>query len=241
MYEFNIELANIPIKVACKHNLLKEQSTEYLTTKAEVFSAFVTDRDIAFEAEQSLKYNGVVPDEAYLENTAIYRKICNRLIDFDAFLIHSAVIEIDGGAIAFLGKSGDGKTTQSRHWVNNMGARYINGDKPIIRRVNDKFFAFGTPWAGKENYNANISAPIKAFVQVHKAKENKIELVSPFDAVPLVLSRIHYDNGVTLSKTMDMLDSILNDVPFFNLYCNLDPNSALIAYDAIKKYYEDKL
>ena len=98
--------------------------------------------------------------------------------DFDAFLLHAAVIEVDGLAYAFAAPSGTGKTTHIALWKKFFGdrANIINGDKPIIRFENGTPYIYGTPWCGKEGYNINTKAPLAALCFIERSPENTIHL-----------------------------------------------------------------
>jgi len=241
MFDFKIEIGNVPIRITCRHKYLFEQCKDYLTENAEVFSVIAFDSDIKKEAEITQKTNGFTPDECYLESTAIYRKICEKIIEFDGFLIHSSVIKTGNSAICFLGQSGAGKTTQSNYWVRDLGAYYINGDKPIVRYINGEFVAFGTPWCGKEQFNSNTFAPIRAFVNVNKAQYNKIEKLPMEKSFPVCFCRIYCPENESLVKIMNLLEKMLSKVPTFNLFCKKEPQSAMMTYEKIKEYYEGVL
>ena len=241
MYEFNIEIATIPIKIISKHKYLYELCYNYLTEKNPFFSVSLSNEDILREIAILEKSGKQALDEMYLESTAVYRKICKELIKYDAFMIHSAAIKLDKTAVAFIGKSGAGKTTQSMFWVKELGAEYINGDKPIIRLINGKFYVFGTPWSGKERLNNNISAELKSLVLVQKSDSNIIERLSPFVALPIVLNQINFWNDEqSVSRIMDMVDILLSNVSVFKLYCKKEPASAHLAYNTIMNNEENK-
>ena len=72
---------------------------------------------------------------AYCESLALYRKICTRMLDYDAFLLHAAVVSYAGRGFAFAAKSGTGKSTHVAQWMRVLGddVTVVNGDKPILR------------------------------------------------------------------------------------------------------------
>ena len=241
MYEFNIEIAKVPIKITSKYKYVYEQCYDYLTEKNPFFSVSLSNEDILKEMTIANKKGKTESDEKYLESTAIYRKICEKILDYDAFMMHSATVKLDDTAIAFIGKSGAGKTTQSMFWINEFGAEYINGDKPVIRLIDGVFFAFGTPWCGKEKLNSNTYAKLGFLVQVVKSDKNFIKEVSSYDALPVVLNQIHFwDNETSVSKIMDLVDKLLESVKVLRLYCRKEPASAHLAFQEIFNYSEEK-
>lgn len=241
MYEFNIEIANIPIKIFSKHKYVYEQCYDYLTEKNPFFSVSLSNEDILKEMTIANKKVKTESDEKYLESTAIYRKICEKILDYDAFMMHSATVKLGDTAIAFIGKSGAGKTTQSMFWINEFGAEYINGDKPVIRLIDGSFFAFGTPWCGKERLNNNTYAKLEFLVQVVKSDKNAVQELSSYDALPVVLKQVHlWDDEISLSKIMDMIDKLLESVKVLRLYCKNEPISAHVAFEKIFNFIEEK-
>lgn len=52
----------------------------------------------------------------------------------DTILIHASVVMADGYGFAFLGKSGTGKSTHTRLWLQNIpGTSLLNDDNPVVR------------------------------------------------------------------------------------------------------------
>ncbi len=81
--------------------------------------------------------------------------------------LHSASIEANGGAFAFTGPSGMGKSTRAQAWIDGLGAELINGDRPLIDVRNMELY--GVPWDGKEQCFRNIHYPLKAICDVRRA------------------------------------------------------------------------
>lgn len=240
MFEFVIKLADFCVKITCRHDYLYNLCRNYIVVDEADFSVFAEDSDICHERQLTIKNQGRNLEECYLESTAVYRKICNKLIEYDAFLFHSAVIKKDEIAIAFIGKSGAGKTTHANFWISDLGAEYINGDKPIIRVIDGKLIAYGTPWCGKEKYNSNTSAPLKAIALINKSSENRVQLLSSFDAVPVCLRQC-YIPANNSDKIMDFVDIMVNNIPVFSLYCKKELEPAKTLKNTIDDYYRKKL
>ena len=66
---------------------------------------------------------------------------------YGAFLMHAAVVEVDGIAYVFTAPSGTGKSTHVQLWLDHFGprARVLNGDKPLFRFEGNTLYACGTP------------------------------------------------------------------------------------------------
>ena len=88
-----------------------------LTDEPADFSITITPDDIVFEREKTsheYAYEGKsVPDFSaeLLEETAVYRKIAEKMPTYQSFVFHGSVIAVDGRGFMFTAKSGTGKST----------------------------------------------------------------------------------------------------------------------------------
>ncbi|MCQ2142574.1 MAG: phosphoenolpyruvate carboxykinase [Bacteroidales bacterium] len=120
-----------------------------------------------------------IPDDrTYLSliNSVIRIAFAQRILFYKGILMHSSVVVLDGKGYMFLGKSGTGKSTHSRLWINAFGAELLNDDNPAVRQMADGTFkVFGTPWSGKTPCYRNASAPLEALVRLEQGKANFFE------------------------------------------------------------------
>lgn len=116
-----------------------------------------------------------------------------RIVFAQAALLHSAVslhsstVVKDGKAYMFMGRSGTGKSTHSRLWLEHLGAALLNDDNPIVRIVDGKALVYGSPWSGKTPCYKDKSAPIAAMVRLAQAPENRFERKSEIEAFAILL------------------------------------------------------
>lgn len=96
------------------------------------------------------------------------------LLSFDAVILHGSVVEHNGKALIFSGASGVGKSTQAELWKKNYASEILNGDRVIVRRIGNKWFAFGIPMCGSSNYCRDFMLEVDVVVFLEQAKENKI-------------------------------------------------------------------
>lgn len=194
----------------------------------------VTESDIAAERAADPYHN----DEGYLECICIYRAIALELPRFDAMVFHAAVIAKDGKAFAFAAHSGTGKSTHIALWQREFGdaVTVVNGDKPIFRRIDGKWYAFGTPWRGKESLGGNTSAPLHAICFLERGKENSITPVGDDIAVARLFSQTLLPNDpVMADKHLALLDDLIVNTPTYLLHCNMEPAAAHVAYAGLLK------
>lgn len=97
---------------------------------------------------------------------------------YQTILIHASVINCAGKGYAFLGKSGTGKSTHSRMWLQSMqDTKLLNDDNPAVKvELNGEVKIYGTPWSGKTACYENQQIPLEAFVRLRQAKFNQISV-----------------------------------------------------------------
>lgn len=150
--------------------------------------------------------------------------------------MHSSVVVNKGKAYLFLGKSGTGKSTHSRLWLDNIeGSELLNDDNPIIRVTDDGVVAYGSPWSGKTACYKNESAPVGAFVQIRQCPENRIFRMSLPQAYATLYSSC---SGLkTCAEMADALHSTMEKTvtlaPFYLLDCRPDREAAQICFNTI--------
>lgn len=203
------------------------------------FSIKVTDADIDREEdgvigiEKKLRFS-----RAYLERLAILRKLAGEILNRDAFLMHGAVIEYEGNGYLFGAASKTGKTTHILLWQELFGKEnvcIINGDKPILRMIDGRFYAYGTPWCGKEGFYANRRVELCGISFIKRAKQNSIEKISETNALQNIMAQIMVTDSANLSRQLDLVGSLIESVPMYNLYCNKDILAAEVAYSGMRK------
>lgn len=105
------------------------------------------------------------------------------------FLLHASSAVRNGKAFLFSGVSEAGKTTMAR--LAPPDATLLTDEASYVRKVDGRYFACGTPFAGEFGEpGKNISAPIAALYLLEKASENRIEEMEPAFAVQRLLRNI---------------------------------------------------
>lgn len=119
--------------------------------------------------------------------------------------MHASVVMRGGKAYMFLGKSGTGKSTHSRQWLETFpDAVLLNDDNPIVRltpctdtdtEVRSALttdglcpYVYGSPWSGKTPCYKNLSAPVAGIVLLRQAPHNTLQHLSLGEAYAAVYS-----------------------------------------------------
>ena len=232
---FNIKIADFIIGIDNKFEFVKNQCSGYIVDDniETDFNVSVSEDEIKHEKEVSQQEFS----EGYLESVCMYRNIAYTLPKYDAFLFHAAVISVDGEAYAFTAKSGVGKSTHIRLWQKLLGdkIKIINGDKPILREQNVRVYAYGTPWCGKEGYNINDKAPLKAICFLERGEVDEIAPLPKSAAAGKIVHQIIVPkSSEDIVKVLDMLDSALKKVDVWSLKCTMNITAAEVSYNAMK-------
>jgi hypothetical protein len=151
-------------------------------------------------------------------------------------LFHSSVVSSDGRAYMFLGKSGTGKSTHSRLWLQYIkGTELVNDDNPVVRRTADGFRVFGSPWSGKTPCYRAVSYPVGGIVLLSQAPYNAIRRLRSIEAYAALVPSIsgkRWDKRVAegLHETEDLL---AGEVKVWHLECLPDEAAAHTCHDAV--------
>ncbi len=233
---FYIRIADLNIRINNRYEYVYALCKEYLIDTPDKIDMEVSATEE--QIDQELVDTGIEVSRGYCEGVCIYRNICRELPrKFDAYLLHSALVEYDGRGYAFAARSGTGKSTHISLWKKAFGdqVRIINGDKPIVRYTGGDFIAYGTPWCGKEGLAVNDSVPLGAICFLERAEENSIVRISAADAVTKIVQQILTPQDMeTLDSLFPLLDMTLAKVPCYVLKCNMDVEAAQVAYNGMK-------
>ncbi len=164
-------------------------------------------------------------------------------LPYNTILLHSSVIEKDGKGYAFLGKSGTGKSTHSRLWLEHIeGAELLNDDNPAVRvGESGEVIIYGTPWSGKTHCYRQKAVKLGAIIRLQQAPFNELSWKQGKEALVTLLpsgSAIRW-NSVLFSRMLETLQLIVEWVPVGNLQCLPDKDAALLCYKETSRYLED--
>ncbi len=205
---------------------------DYKTDEQAEFIITTEQADIDFERSRATS-DGF--SDSYLETLAVYRKLCEKLIEDDIVLFHCSALEIDGTAYLFTAPSGTGKSTHTRLWREYFGSRVtmINDDKPLLKIDDNKITVYGTPYGGKDRIQTNTSAKVGGIVILHQAKENTIRRITPKEAYPMLFNQTHRPSDISkLTRTMELVQAIAK-LPIYSLGCNISSEAVELCYNSL--------
>lgn len=146
-----------------------------------------------------------------------------RMIEKGALILHSAYMCREGQAVLFSAPSETGKSTQANLWETYRHTRTINGDRSLLIREEDGWYAYGWPVCGSSEICHNESYPIQAIVMLHQAKENEIEPLKTIAAFQKLMAQITINmwNPDFQMKAFDLIEELIKEVPVLELGCDI--------------------
>lgn len=242
MTEFTLRIAEHGIAVKAMFESTRSFCAEYLWEGKADFSVEISPADIAFEREKSAREDEIegIPvrnfSDGYLETIAVQRKITEALFGYDVLLFHGSVVAVDGQGYLFTAKSGTGKSTHTRLWRQLLGDRavMVNDDKPFLHCTEAGVTVYGTPWNGKHGLSTNMAVPLRAVCILERGTENRIRRIDAKEALFWLLQQSSRPQQPSLmGRYLELLDTMAAGTAFYRLQCNMEPEAARVAYEAM--------
>jgi hypothetical protein len=88
-------------------------------------------------------------------------------------LLHACAVSDNGRGFVFAGTSGAGKSTMADLWKKHEGVAILSDDRVIVREMEGRFWAYGTPWHGDVKLGSPERAPIDGIFVLRHGEENR--------------------------------------------------------------------
>ncbi len=176
-----------------------------------------------------------------IEGIFFHKALAEWLPYKDAFVFHAAAFDIEKNGIMLAALSGTGKTTLMLNFKSLLGDKMeiINGDKPIIRYENGEFYAYGTPFSGKEHLGSTGKTKLKALMFIKRGDENFVKRVSANDMTEQIINQIYLpENAESSKKTLFLVNEMLKSLDLYEITCTKDISAAKVALNEIFKEKE---
>ena len=216
------------------HNYLTDQPASLCISVEEEdlsFEQHMLDLEASAEGLKLRKFTG-----PFLERAAIQRKIAEELLNRDTLLFHGSTVAVDGAAYLFTAACGTGKSTHTRLWKEVFGDRavMINDDKPFLQITQQGVIAHGSPWSGKHGLDTNIAAPLKGICILYRGDANSIHRLTSTDAASMLHHQSYESaNAANQKRISDLVDTLMQRVPLWEMHCTKTIDAAITAYDAM--------
>ena len=178
-----------------------------------------------------------------LEYAETGRIFALNLLRFNGMMLHASAVEYGGKAYLFSGPCGMGKSTHTRLWQSTFGedAKVFNDDKPALRRMEDRWYAYGTPWCGKDHININMKVPLAGICFLKQAPENKIRRLGSMEAMQRIMTQTIRKrlNAEQMDLLLTTVDKLIREIPIFELENRPEPDAARLSYETMRRAAEE--
>lgn len=161
----------------------------------------------------------------------------------ETLLIHASAVEYDSSGYLFLGKSGTGKSTHSRLWIENIkGAELLNDDNPIVRIIDGAVYVYGSPWSGKTQCYLNKRVRVGGIVRLQQASYNHISKLTGIKAYAAILtscSCMKWDH-LMAEDVHNTISKVIAATPVYSLQCLPDKEAAEICWKEVKEVISER-
>lgn len=142
----------------------------------------------------------------------------------NCMILHACGIDTAYGGILFSGKSGIGKSTQGELWRRYEGAVMVNGDRPLIKKEEAVWYAYGAPYAGSSRCHLDMRTPIHAVVMLKQDTQCRVRKLKPDEAFRSIYKGMTIStwNSECIRNSCDLAQSLALEIPVFELTCTPD-------------------
>ncbi len=225
-----ISIAGLSVGLQTRNRSILRRCSRFLTGSAPDWTVSVTDRQIAQEQKSG---------QCNADNAAFvcfHREIADILPGYNRFVFHGAAIEYNGRCYLFAAKSGTGKTTHILLWRDRYADKVsiVNGDKPILWKKDDRWYACPTPWCGKEGLAGADCVPVAGLCFLERAEHNTIRRAAANEITDRVFHQLYLPKEAdALRQTLVLAVDFLKSTPSWVMGCNMNIEAAEIAHDAM--------
>lgn len=226
-------IAGITVDMQPKYERLLKQSLPYAIGEGKAQMHLSLSDEFLARKQKENPHLSLADCEYIWYGSAFYHK----LLGFGGMLLHSSCVAVDGNAYLFSASSGTGKSTHTELWQKKFGDRliFINDDKPALRTIDGTVCACGTPFSGKTDRSTAVCVPLRAICILERGETNSISRISSSEALPKILNQtIRPCDRDAMLCMLDVLNRILDTVPVYRLFCNMEEEAATVSYEAMK-------
>lgn len=217
---------------------LDRRCAAYITEEKKTPDIVIEERAYTPERWEGLGYE----DSCYMESCRFFYWALPR---FGGLMLHAAAVEYEGKAYLFSGPSTVGKSTHTGLWQELLGdgVRFINDDKPALRCIDGTWFAYGTPWCGKNGINENRKVPLAGICFLKQSLDNRIRRLSPKEAMMQILfqSTKAIPEADVMSQLLSHVDALVRTVPVYELENTPTLDAARLSYETMRSGVPEQL
>lgn len=164
------------------------------------------------------------------------------LLGFHGLMLHASAVEYEGRAYLFSGPCGAGKSTRTRLWHDQFGAVIFNDDKPALRRLEEGWYAYGTPWCGKDGINQNRKVSLGGICFLHRDDETiQIRPMEPLAAIRSIMSQTFYQLWPRqMDRLLPLVEGLVTEIPIFEMSGPPNQETAVLCRDTMTRSAKER-
>jgi len=145
--------------------------------------------------------------------------LIHHLAKRQGMIVHCAGLDCQGRGIIFPGPSGAGKSSVSRLLQSAENVVLLSDDRMVIRKENNRYHMYGTPWAGDAKIAVNRKSRLDAICFLTHAEDNRLTPLAPNQALKRLLpvASLPWYAKEFLPQMLDFCGEVLQQVPTFDL------------------------
>lgn len=182
-------------------------------------------------------------DEASIAYMESAYQFYYELTKHNGFYLHASAVAYEGRGYLFSGPCGTGKTTHTRLWQQLFGeeAKVFNDDKPALRCMDGRWYAYGTPWCGKDGININMKVPLGGICFLKQGAENRIRRLTASEAAERIIwQTIHrFKTQEDLDLMLAYVDKLVHEIPVYEFENRPEPAAARLSYETLRRGAEE--
>ena len=146
-----------------------------------------------------------------------------KMYQHNHYVLHSSYMVYQNHAILFTAPSGVGKSTQATLWEKYRHIKIINGDRTLITKEKNQYFASGWPVCGSSQICHNQTYPLAAIVMLDQGPINKVQQLSYFEKTKRLVKEItvNFHNQDYVNHYFEFIDQLINDIFIVHLTCTI--------------------
>ena len=147
-----------------------------------------------------------------------------QMIQKGGIFLHASFIKVEGYAILFAAQKQVGKSTQAELWRRHRGAEVINGDRAILRKIDGRWCACGSPYCGTSDIYKDAILPIRAIVLLSQAPQSQARQATARERLAGLLDCCSFNtwDRNQVEQVINLAGSIMEEVHFVKLSCTPD-------------------
>ncbi len=140
------------------------------------------------------------------------------LPEFSGVLLHACGVKMGNRIFVFLAPSEEGKSTIAKLAL-KKGLILLNDDRIIVRKIRNKFYAFGNPWHGEVEVTSSEWGEAKELFFLKKARRNFVKEIDKKRMFAEMLNNSFYVKAdrENFRKVIEIIGNVVNNVKGYEL------------------------